>query len=257
MAVGFRHYANKAAKNPPSTTIASSVSPETAGQSSQKCRASRKCLSFKAYVRFEPSRFTQPFDIQHHIVISSPLCVFLESKLNVQANMTEPNNGQLSPKDNELFAPKGSQARYTGELLLRTRPKTYRAIVRELAEPNASVNGISRRYRVSNHTVMGIREREAKSIAERKKHLVSLLADVATVGAERMSEKIGKASLRDAAIGTGIAVDKMLALTGQTPAIQIANIQMPSEEEREERRAVHKRLDEIARRLMESCEPKP
>jgi len=109
--------------------------------------------------------------------------------------MSEPNNGQtFSPKHNRLLAPKGSQARYTGELLLRTRPKTYRAIVRELAEPNASVNGISRRYRVSNHTVMGIREREAKSIAERKKQLVSLLADVATVGAERMSEKIGKAN---------------------------------------------------------------
>jgi hypothetical protein len=53
--------------------------------------------------------------------------------------------------------------------------------VRELAEPNASVNGIARRYRVSNHTAMGIREREANSIAERKKHLVSILADVATV----------------------------------------------------------------------------
>jgi transposase-like protein len=120
----------------------------------------------------------------------------------------------------------------------RTRPKTYRAIVRELAEPNASVNGIARRYRVSNHTVMGIREREAKSIAERKKHLVSILADVATVGAERMSEKIGKASLRDAAIGAGVAVDKMVALTGQTPALQIANIVMPSEEERAELRAI-------------------
>jgi hypothetical protein len=126
--------------------------------------------------------------------------------------------------------------------------------VRELAEPNASVNGISRRYRVSNHTVMGIREREAKSIAERKKHLVSILADVATVGAERMSEKIGKASLRDAAIGTGVAVDKMLALTGQTPSLQIANIVMPTEEEREERRAIHARLDAIAAKLRESRE---
>jgi len=151
--------------------------------------------------------------------------------------MIEPNNGQaLSRKDNRLFAPKGSQARYTGELLLRTRPKTYRAIVTGLAEPNASVNGISRRYRVSNHTVMGIREREAESIAERKKHLVSLLADVATVGSERMSEKIGKASLCDAAIGSGVAVDKMLALTGQLPCVQIANVIMPTEEEREERR---------------------
>jgi hypothetical protein len=167
--------------------------------------------------------------------------------------MIESNNGQsLSSKDNRLLAPKGSQARYTGELLLRTRPKTYRAIARELAEPNASVNGIARRYRVSNHTVMGIREREAKSIAERKKHLVSILADVATVGAELMSEKIGKANLRDAAIGTGIALDKMLALVGQSPiGIQIANIAMPSEEEREARRATDRRLDEIARRLQE------
>jgi len=129
-------------------------------------------------------------------------CILLQASLPVRLNMSEPNNDQpLSTKDNRLLALKGPQARYTGELLLRTRPKTYRTIVRELAEPNASVNGISRRYRVSNHTVMGIREREAKSIAERKKHLVSILADVATVGAERMSEKIGKASLRDAAIG--------------------------------------------------------
>jgi hypothetical protein len=72
-----------------------------------------------------------------------------------------------------------------------------------------------------------------------------------------MEATIGKASLRDAAIGTGIAVDKMLALTGQTPAFQIANIIMPTEQEREERRLVHSRLDAIARRLMESCEPKP
>ena len=66
---------------------------------------------------------------------------------------------------------------------------------------------------------------------------------------ERMAEKIGKAGLRDAAIGTGIAVDKMLALTGQTPALQIANVIMPSKEERAERRAMRDKLDAIARRL--------
>jgi hypothetical protein len=97
---------------------------------------------------------------------------------------------------------------------------------------------------------------EAKSIAERKKQLISILADVATVGAERMSEKIGKASLRDAAIGTGIAVDKMLALMGQTPALQIANIVMPSDEERAERRAIDARLDAIARRLAAAQAPR-
>jgi hypothetical protein len=61
-------------------------------------------------------------------------------------------------------------------------------------------------------------------------------------------EKIGKASLRDAAIGTGIAVDKMLALTGQMPTVQIANLVMPTEEERAKRRQIHAKLDEIARR---------
>jgi hypothetical protein len=64
-----------------------------------------------------------------------------------------------------------------------------------------------------------------------------------------MSEKIGKASLRDAAIGTGVAVDKMLALTGQLPSVQIANIWMPSEEVRAQRQAVHDRLDAICRKL--------
>jgi hypothetical protein len=41
----------------------------------------------------------------------------------------------------------------------------------------------------------------------------------------------------------------MLALTGQTPAVQIANIVLPNEAERAERRALHDKLDEIARRL--------
>ena len=76
-----------------------------------------------------------------------------------------------------------------------------------------------------------------------------MLANVAELGAGRMEETISKASLRDAAIGTGIAVDKMLALTGQTPAVQIANIALPTEEERAERRALHDKLDEITRRL--------
>jgi hypothetical protein len=96
-----------------------------------------------------------------------------------------------------------------------------------------------------------VERREAAEISARKKSIVGILSNVAELGASRMEETIGKASLRDAAIGTGIAVDKMLALTGQLPSVQIANLVMPSEAEREERRAVHARLDEIARRLRE------
>jgi hypothetical protein len=51
-------------------------------------------------------------------------------------------------------------------------------------------------------------------------------------------------------LGTGVAVDKMLA--GQTPAVQIANIVMPSAEERAKIDASHRALDAIARRLAES-----
>ena len=171
-------------------------------------------------------------------------CVSLHLGLSVRLNMSKSNNGEMP----ESGIPQGDQRRYTGELLLRTRPKTYRAIVRELAEPNASVNGISRRYRVSNHTVMGIREREAKGIAERKKTLAAKLANVAELGAARVEETIGKAKLRDAAIGTGIAVDKMLALTGQTPAVQIAVV-LPTPEEEAERRARQARLDAITAKL--------
>jgi hypothetical protein len=67
-----------------------------------------------------------------------------------------------------------------------------------------------------------------------------------------MAEKIGKATLRDAAIGTGIAVDKMLAITGQTPVAQVGVINMPSESERAERREMHDKLDAIARRLADA-----
>ena len=114
---------------------------------------------------------------------------------------------------------------------------------------------ISKSLRLSEHTVRAIRHREARDIAERKKSLAAILANVAELGAGRMEETVGKVGCRDAAIVTGIAVDKMLALTGQMPALQIANIIMPSEEERAERASIDAKLDAIARRLRESSNP--
>ena len=156
--------------------------------------------------------------------------------------MSESQNGQSRPLSN-------GQGRFTAERVARTRPKTYRAIVQLLADPGATVMHIAKRHRVSEHTVRAIREREAVAIAERKQRLISVFGNVAEMSAERMEELCGKATLRDAGVSAGIATDKMLALTGQTPAVQIANIVMPSEEERAERRAIHDRLDDISRRL--------
>ena len=161
------------------------------------------------------------------------------------------SNGEHVPqRDKQLLSPKASQARYTAEIVLRTRPKIYRQIVRLLSE-GVSANQICKLCHVTRETVRAVERREAAEISARKRSIVGILSNVAELGAARMEETIGKAGLRDAAIGTGIAVDKMLALTGQTPALQIANIVMPSEEERAARAETDRRLDEIARRLRE------
>jgi len=159
--------------------------------------------------------------------------------------MIEQNNSQaLSPTQD-------ARPRYTGELLLRTRPKVYRQIVRLLSE-GVSANQICKLCHVTRETVRAVERRESEEISERKKRIISNLADVAEIGSERMLAKIGGASLRDATIGTGVSVEKLLLLQGQLPGVQVAVINMPTEEERAERRAVDAKLDAITRRLAEA-----
>jgi hypothetical protein len=123
--------------------------------------------------------------------------------------MSEPNNGHAMALQNSEAA-----QGFTAERVLRTRPKTYRAIVRLLAEPDARVDHIAKLHRVSTHTVRAIRARESVAIAERKQRLMSVFANVAELSAERMEELAGEANLRDAGITAGIATDKLLALSG-------------------------------------------
>ena len=74
------------------------------------------------------------------------------------------------------------------------------------------------------------------------------MSNIAEIGGANVERKIGKASVRDAIIGAGVAIDKMLALTGQKPAVAV-QVVLPTPEEIAERRARHARLDEISRRL--------
>src|SRR5438874_11146355 len=127
--------------------------------------------------------------------------------------MIEPNNCQV------LSITEDARPRYTGELLLRTRPEIYRQIIGLLSE-GVSANKICKWCHVTRETVRAVEKREATEISARKKSIIGILGNVAELGAARMEETIGKAGFRDAAIGTGIAVDKMLALTGQTAALQ-------------------------------------
>jgi len=54
------------------------------------------------------------------------------------------------------------------------------------------------------------------------------MSDIAEIGGANVERKIGKASVRDAIMETGVAIDKMLALTGQTPGVQVAVV-LPTE----------------------------
>ena len=159
--------------------------------------------------------------------------------------MSKPNNGQTMT----LLNSEAAQG-FTAERVLRPA-RNYSGYCAAIGRPSRQRESNRQFHRVSTHTVRAIRHREGQDIAERKKTLAAMLANVAELGAGRMEETIGKAGLRDAAIGTGIAVDKMLALMGQTPAVQIANIVLPTEEERAERRRLHDQLDAITRRLRE------
>ena len=80
-----------------------------------------------------------------------------------------------------------------------------------------------------------------------KRSQACLMSNIAEIGAN-VERKIGKASVRDAIIGTGVAIDKMLALTGQTPAVAV-QVVLPTEAEVAERRACHKMLDAITSKL--------
>jgi len=155
--------------------------------------------------------------------------------------MNQPNHGQV------LSTSRNARPRYTGELLLRPRPKIYRQIVRLLGEGWSS-NKICKWCHVTRETVRAVEHREAAEISARKKSIVGILSNVAELGASRMKETIGKAGLRDATIGTGVAVDKIIALTSQTPDVAVQVI-LPTPEERAERKAIHAKLDEITRKL--------
>jgi hypothetical protein len=96
----------------------------------------------------------------------------------------EARNGQWQSK-REQSRPRG---RFTGDRLLRERPRVYRKVVELLAEPGMSINQITKFCRVSEHTVRAVRDREAIPIAERKERLVSILGNVAELAAERMEE---------------------------------------------------------------------
>lgn len=158
--------------------------------------------------------------------------------------MLQLQNGHEQPITAE---PEPKRPRYTGEILRRTRPRTFRKVI-ELLAKGESVNAITGLCKVSHQMVDSIKERHESTITERKNELTVMLTDLAHLATGRAADTVSKASFRDAIVGAGISVDKILALTGSTPP-SVGVVIMPSDQDRQERRALHDKLDAIAQRL--------
>jgi hypothetical protein len=125
--------------------------------------------------------------------------------------MIEPSNGH---------APTTSAEKYTGAIILRTRPHTYKRVVRLLSEGVPAIR-IARDCKVTERSVAAIAKREREEITERKKSLAGLMSNIAEIGGANVERKIGKASVRDAIIGTGVAVDKMRLVVRRAARLRV------------------------------------
>jgi len=156
--------------------------------------------------------------------------------------MNQPNNGNSLSRAPRLM-PKRHKGKYC--------PVPIRqGIVNALANGD-SKRAIARGLRVSNNTVTAIAEQEWQQVDARKQRIVAQCERNATLAADQLAERLEteKLSANQLVPVFGVSVDKMLALTGQLPFVQIANVILPTPEERAKLDAIDSRLDEITRRL--------
>src|SRR5438477_11052954 len=134
-------------------------------------------------------------------------------------------------------------------------PLAVRRIVNALANGD-SKRAIARGLRVSNNTVTAIAEQEWQQVDARKQRIVAQCERNATLAADQLAERLEteKLSANQLVPVFGVSVDKMLALTGQLPLVQIANVIMPTPEEKAKREAIDQKLDEITRRLRDAAQ---
>jgi hypothetical protein len=125
-------------------------------------------------------------------------------------------NGQSQSQYHQR-KPKG---RYTGERLLRERPRVYNEVVRLLAEPreHVSYREICRRCHVTDDTVKAVEKREAISIAARKQALMIQAARIAKLAYDRVEDQIDTAPLPQAVVTAGVFTDKLQLLSGDATA---------------------------------------
>jgi hypothetical protein len=116
---------------------------------------------------------------------------------------------------------------YTGERLLRERPRVYNDVVRLLAEPreHVSIREICRRCHVTDDTVKAVERREAIPIAARKEALMVQAARIAKLAYDRVEDQIDNAPLPQAVVTAGVFTDKFQLLSGDVTG-RLMNLNM-------------------------------
>ena len=170
-------------------------------------------------------------------------CAFFQTTVYVHLIVIELSNGKSLSRAHRLM-PKRHNAKLC-PFAIRQR------IINALAYGD-SIRAIARALHVSNNTVAAIREQEWQQVAARKERIAAQCELNATLAAERMTDKLqgtDNIPLNMLVPAFGVSVDKLALLRGHTPSVNIANIVMPTEEERAERRALPDKLDAITARL--------
>ena len=119
---------------------------------------------------------------------------------------------------------------FSGFRLHQRDPRKYALICRMLGE-NLSTSMIARACGVSPHTIEAVREREKISIDLERSRLLDRVRAASRLCVERLTELIPTMSARDAAIASGIFIEKGLLLAGEPTEIYLNKGEQPSHDD--------------------------
>jgi len=137
----------------------------------------------------------------------------------IKRESEQPELFNSAEMDSALFKAEEDKGEFTGERLYNNHPEKYRAVLALLAE-GLSVRAVCKALKVSHHTVLAVRQREASTIATLKERIATLAADGAKLCVEAIIERLfddealKKISARDLSIIAGVLIDKGQLLSG-------------------------------------------
>ncbi len=116
-----------------------------------------------------------------------------------------------------VYAATGRQLRHTGTILHKTRPQTFREVVRLLGAGIAR-RKIARICKVSPETILAIEARNAESVSAQKERLANMAARIAYGAGELIEDELYNGKVKGSQLVPvyGVAVDKLCALTADT-----------------------------------------